>query len=75
VELLAPFLAEMEIDTLSDIHLEPTLKSELFKFDDKLAAMLEKSEVSNEFNRESSKNKNIVCECPSCGRKHFKPEM
>lgn len=73
-DLLAPFLAELERDTLKDIHLEDEMLKDLGKYDESLEKLLhELSEETNKgaLTREASRAEPIhVCTCPTCGQKH-----
>jgi ParB family chromosome partitioning protein len=70
-ELLAPFLAEMDDDTLREIHLESELLKDLLEFDNTLKLRLESLNVPDVIDRNSPMNKNIKCKCEKCGRIHF----
>lgn len=74
-ELLAPFLAELDNKTLAEIHLEEECLKELCDFDANLKARLDELKIPDSIDRESPQHANQVCECPKCGRKHFKPEV
>jgi ParB-like chromosome segregation protein Spo0J len=71
-ELLAPFLAELDLSTLRDIYLEESMKKELLQFDINLAEMLKKLEAPESINNESSRHSNAICKCPKCGAIHVK---
>lgn len=73
VELLAPFLAEMDAELLADIHLEAGALDELMAFDKDLAEKLSKLEAPDFANRDSPDKKNLRCKCNVCGREHLKP--
>jgi ParB/RepB/Spo0J family partition protein len=76
VELLAPFLAEMNDETLSQIHLEDDIMLELQEFDKHLADRLSQLEPPDSINRDSVGARNTksgVCICPKCGKGHLKP--
>lgn len=70
VELLAPFLAEMDIETLAEIHIEDGMKKDLMDFDADLAAMLASLEIPDSINNESPKSRVQHCLCPKCGASH-----
>ncbi len=70
VELLAPFLAELDLDTLREIHIEEDVKLELIDFDQNLAAMLAQLEPPAKMNRESPQHSNDTCKCAKCGATH-----
>lgn len=71
-ELLAPFLAELDLSTLMDIHIEDPMKEELLKFDLNLAEMLKNLEAPESINNESPQHSNATCKCPKCGATHVK---
>lgn len=71
-ELLAPFLAELDIETLTGIHIEDSMKKQLLEFDSELATMLARLEPPGAINNESRKSSNTICKCPKCGGTHFK---
>lgn len=73
-EVLAPFLCEMDESLLADIHLAEEMKQQLLDFDGELAARLARMEAPRQFDRESPTHKNDQCKCPTCGRKHLKPQ-
>lgn len=69
-ELLAPFLAELDDETLRDIHLEGELKKQVMAFDEDLAktlAALDKDLTG--VSREGQTNL-PTCTCAKCGRLH-----
>lgn len=74
-ELLAPFLAEMDDETLAGIHIEGLDLEELLKFDENLKLRLDELQPPDSINRNSQSKKNHVCKCPTCGRKHLKPNV
>jgi ParB-like chromosome segregation protein Spo0J len=71
-ELLAPFLAELDLDLLSEIHIDDDMKAKLMDFDDVLAASLAKLEAPEKMNRKSLGIYTAVCKCPKCGAQHVK---
>jgi ParB-like chromosome segregation protein Spo0J len=71
-ELLAPFLAELDLELLGEIHIEDAMKKQLMDFDDVLAASLAKLEPPDAMNRKSSDHYTAVCKCPKCGAQHVK---
>ena len=71
VELLAPFLAEMDDDVLASIHMDDILLKELTEFDALLKTRLDELSVPDSLDEESSQG--VVpkaCTCPTCGKKH-----
>ena len=71
-ELLAPFLAEMDVALLSQIHLEDDMIERLVEFDATLAASLAAMEPPEKMNRGSRTKSNATCRCQKCGRIHIK---
>lgn len=71
-ELLAPFLADLSLSTLREIHIEDSMKKELLEFDESLASALAELSAPSQINRESPKHSNATCKCPKCGVTHFK---
>ena len=74
-ELLAPFLAELDVETLADIHIEASELKELCEFDQNLKLRLDELQIPDAIDRETPGQKNEVCKCPKCGRKHFKIQV
>jgi ParB-like chromosome segregation protein Spo0J len=70
-ELLAPFLAELDVDILKDIHIEDEMKQELVNYDAELADMLKQLEPPDNIDNDSPKHSNKTCTCPKCGSTHF----
>ena len=73
-QLMAPFLAELDEDTLRDIHIEEGMREELLAFDKDLAKRLAELEVPMDYDRESPKHSTAICVCPSCGQRHRKKD-
>jgi len=71
-ELLAPFLAELDDATLADIHLDESLLADCVEFDATLKERLQKLESPEQFDRESPQSPIETCDCPTCGKKHFR---
>jgi len=71
-ELLAPFLAEMDLECLKEIHIEDAMKKELMEFDEVLAKSLAELEAPSKMNKDSPRISNEVCKCAKCGATHFK---
>jgi ParB-like chromosome segregation protein Spo0J len=71
-ELLAPFLAELDLAALMEIHIEEPMKKELLEFDINLAEMLAQMEPPDNINNESPTHSNATCKCPKCGATHVK---
>lgn len=69
-ELLAPFLADMDAETLAEIHIDDAMKEDLMAFDDELAAALSRLEPPDAMNRESRQSRTKPCKCPTCGTNH-----
>ncbi len=71
-ELLAPFLAELDLSVLKDIHVEESMKRELLDFDASLAKSLAALQAPDKMNRDSRKTSNgKVCKCPKCHKSHY----
>lgn len=71
-ELLAPFLAEMDKETLAQIHLGQQMIDELVRFDSDLEARLAKMQLPESINRKSPQHSNATCVCAKCGATHVK---
>lgn len=72
-ELLAPYLAELDDETLATVHLEDSLISDLRRFDADLESTLAKMQIPASFDNETPRAGSIAqCVCPSCGRKHMR---
>jgi ParB-like chromosome segregation protein Spo0J len=72
-EQLAPFLAELDDETLGQIHMEDSLRDEVLAFDDVLADRLATLDVPGRMDRESPKSPIAQCRCPTCGKSHIAP--
>lgn len=70
-ELLAPFLAEMDDEVLSTIHLDDALLKEVREFDAVLAKRLAELEVPDDLDFDSVNTEIGQCVCPTCGRRHI----
>lgn len=70
-ELMAPFLAELDDITLSEIHLEGDFLAEVIVFDEELKERLSVLQIPDELDNASPQSKNKICTCSKCGRKHF----
>lgn len=68
-EQLAPFLADLDDDVLSEIYLDGQLKADVLAFDELLNERLKELKDVPGFDQESSKNR-PDCKCPTCGRLH-----
>lgn len=73
-ELLAPFLAELDDDTLGSVHLADDLLAEVADFDRVLADRLAELDVPDSWNHDSPQTPQTPCTCPTCGRRHIKAE-
>ena len=71
-ELLAPFLAELDISLLREIHIEPEMKADLMQFDDVLGKTLAKLEAPSQIDSDSPRHSVRTCKCPHCGSTHLK---
>jgi ParB/RepB/Spo0J family partition protein len=70
VETLAPFLAEMDDDTLQTVHVDEETARQLTLFDASLAQRLAALEAPDEVNHASKPNTIPDCKCPNCGKLH-----
>lgn len=70
-EQLAPFLADLEDETLQQIHLEDSLRDAVLEFDDELGAKLASLDVPATMDRDSSTSPIGKCKCPTCGKSHI----
>lgn len=68
-ELMAPFLAEMDAETLAQVHLPDDMIAEIASFDATLRARLAALEVPSALDRDSAPNL-PMCVCAKCGRRH-----
>lgn len=75
-ELLAPFLAELDDDTLKNIHLESDLLEQVKAFDATLEARLRDltEPPPPSLNHDSPLSPLPTCICPACGRRHAPKE-
>jgi len=73
VELLVPFLAELDDETLATVHIDAGELHDLYSFDENLKSRLDKLKIPDAMNTESPTHANKLCTCAKCGRKHFKP--
>ncbi len=71
-ELLAPFLAELDKETLAQIHLSEDMLSDIQEFDAELARLIKAGQLPESLSRDSKTHKNRPCVCAKCGRKHFR---
>lgn len=69
-ELLAPFLAELDDETLGDIHIDDSIKDDLMDFDTELADQLKALNPPKTIDRSSRTHSNATCRCPVCGLIH-----
>lgn len=70
-ELLAPFLAELDTETLREIHLDGQLRRDVMAFDEDLAKSLADLDRDLEKISNRSPESSIPeCVCSKCGRRH-----
>lgn len=74
-ELLAPFLAEMDDETLGQVHLGAALTADLKRFDVELREQLDSLEAVGRVDLASPTAPHPNCVCPTCGRKHIAPGL
>jgi len=70
-ELLAPFLAELDDDTLKNIHLDSDLLADVLKFDATLELRLAALLAPECMDLASSISPIVQCVCKTCGRSHI----
>lgn len=70
VELLAPFLADLNDDVLTQIYLEDKLLRDLKDFDSVLKERLDQLSVPDSIDNESVNSPLPDCVCPKCGKRH-----
>lgn len=70
--LLAPFLAELDDETLRSIHLDAELMKEVGKLDDELRKAFESMQAPDEFDAASPQTEIAPCICPTCGKQHIR---
>jgi ParB-like chromosome segregation protein Spo0J len=71
-ELLAPFLAELDDEALSTVHMGDDLLKDVLALDDELAARLSELQTPDTWDNESPQGSVPDCQCPNCGRRHVK---
>lgn len=71
-EQLVPFLADLDDDTLRDVHLERDLLEDVKRFDEELRARLDDLRLPDIVDNKSVTNSLEKCACDKCGRIHFK---
>ena len=70
-EQLAPFLAELDDDTLNAIHLDDDMLTAIGEFDEELKARLDSLTVPSAIDNDSSLSPITRCKC-HCGNLHMK---
>lgn len=73
-ELLAPFLVELDADTLRTVHLSDELLRGVSELDAQLADTLANLDVPSSWDIDSSMSPVQNCMCPNCGRRHIRAE-
>lgn len=73
-ELLAPFLSELDDESLALIHLDDDLMRDIVSFDSQLEKRLSELEPVHQLDNDSVRSALPSCVCSTCGRKHAKPE-
>lgn len=71
-ELLAPFLAELDDETLREIRMDPDLLQEIAGFDALLAERLASLEAPDKVDRPSPHAEIATCVCSRCGKRHIR---
>jgi ParB family chromosome partitioning protein len=69
-ELIAPFLADLDEDTMRSIFLDDALLAGIIDFDSTLAERLKKLELPDSLSRDSLKGTIPNCLCAKCGARH-----
>jgi ParB family chromosome partitioning protein len=71
-ELIAPFLAELDDLTLSEIKLDEQLLADVMVVDQTIKERLEKLEAPDFVDNDSARTNLVMnnCKCPTCGKKH-----
>jgi ParB-like chromosome segregation protein Spo0J len=75
IDTLAPFLAEMDDETLMTIHIDPAMKKQLVLFDSSLQARLVEMQIPESVDRPSKPSTIPTCSCPTCGKRHSPPRV
>jgi ParB-like chromosome segregation protein Spo0J len=70
-ELLVPFLAELDEELLSTIHLDESMRSEIAALDANMAELFARMEPPDAWNIESVQSNIGKCVCPLCGKHHI----
>ncbi|MDE2098298.1 MAG: ParB N-terminal domain-containing protein [Patescibacteria group bacterium] len=71
-ELLAPWLAELDKDTLATIHLDDALRKAIVELDESMMQVLAIGGTPKEWDAESVKTEVAGCVCPKCGKRHIR---
>jgi len=71
-ELLAPFLAMMDDETLDSVYLDDSMLVDIVEFDADLSERLARFEVPAAYDNESPTGPIAPCICPSCGKQHIR---
>lgn len=71
VELLAPFLAELDNESLALVHLDEQMLTDLRAFDQHLAERLQALQVPDALDHASPSSETRICICPTCGKTHI----
>ena len=73
IDMLVPFLAEMDDATLNTVHIEAAVKRQLILFDAALETRLAAMEIPESANHKSKPGTIPTCKCPTCGKRHSPP--
>jgi len=71
-ELMAPFLSELDDETLSKIYLEDSALKDIMEFSEDLKSKLESMQIPSSFGAESPLSEIGSCVCPLCKKRHIK---
>lgn len=71
-ELLAPFLAEFDVEALASVHLSEDMLAEVKVLDEHLAERLGAMAVPDGWDNPSPQSEQGQCVCPTCGKHHIR---
>lgn len=72
-ELMAPFLADMDDETMRSVFLDDGLLAGIVDFDATLKERLDALMLPDAMDRDSPKSTIPNCKCPKCGARHVAP--
>ncbi len=71
-ELIAPFLADLDLKSLGQVHLDSEMFNAVIEFDSELGEKLKSLSVVNALDNNSVNSPLPNCVCPRCGKRHSK---